>query len=261
MGTLLQTSALLPAIPPWLPGAVILAGMSILVGWTMQNIAVPRFLSTTSLSSWEAKAIFFSFGFGLPTLSIATISYYNAGPAYAAFLYALGRIIEGVAAVRLFKKISLNLRASGNSSDSGLLTQLLSAIAPKIKRRLVSVFILLLALSAIIQILVHGPYIFSLQYEIAFILTLASLLVSYYGLRARLQSGTEELPRTLQTGLILCVAGSEVYNHPSLGIEVVVYLIGMIAYTIGFWYATIRIIETHISPLAGRLRSLVRSVT
>lgn len=261
MATLLQTSALFPAIPPWLPGTVILAGMSILVAWTTKNVAVPQFLPVTSLSSWEAKTIFFSFGFGLPTLSIATISYYDAGSTYAAFLYTLGRTIEGVAAVRLFKKISLHLRASSSGSNSSLQAQLLGAIARRIKHRLISVFIILLTISAIIQILVHGPFIFRLQYEIASILTLASLLVSYYGLRVRLQSGTEGLPRTLQTGLILCVAGAEVYDHPSLGIEAIVYLFGVIAYTIGFWYATVRIIETHISPAAGRLRNLLRSVT
>lgn len=225
----LQIGAFVPTIPPGLGAAVVVIGLTIMVGAytriTMQELSSQSEriygigLEDRQLAAW-------SFGTGILFLTIGALQRYQLVVPYVALLYLVGNMISGVAHVRFWKKIEMLLRKQEFTGD----------LARTVKYGLASMFVVIIVGSMFVWLVLSAPFSAPLAVQFAFAWTLLVLGLSIVGLSKRALPLRTQLDNKLIYGFILTIAGSEIFDLTLAG-NVGFLLVGSIGYSIGFWVA------------------------
>jgi hypothetical protein len=160
----------------------------------------------------------------------------------AAVFGAMGNYIEGLAAFRLYQKLSYGLR-NRTTDLPGV------GIKPKVLSSLVIVFFVFLAGSIASILVLSEAVALPLPRAFAAIWAVFTVLYTAFSLGIKLSGFDSEFPRAFVAGLILLVAGANVYEFGGLSVEIVSALVGSAAYTAGFWLAAYELLT---EDLLGR---------
>lgn len=224
-----QIGIFVPTVPPGLGAAVIVIGLTIMIGShlriTMLEVDAQSKehygtqLKHRRLATW-------SFGAGILFLTLGTLQRYQLVVPYVAFVYLIGNMITGVAHVRFWKKIELLLRKREYSGN----------LARTIKYGLISLFVIIIVGSLFVWMVQSSPLNTPILLQFAFAWTLLVLGLSIVGLSKRVLPLRDRIDDNIVHGFIITIAGSEIFDL-TLASEVGFLFVGGIGYSIGFWVA------------------------
>jgi hypothetical protein len=161
--------------------------------------------------------------------------------AYVVVLFSLGRVIQGAATVRFYRRVIDFLRGRGAGSG----------IRGRIQHGLVVLFITFLAAWLAFHILTQGPVVGSTVQSLQLVWTGFVVVTGALGIARKLRYADDELNRGLKAGLVLAVTGAEVYNFQTLTMDLTAYLAGSVAFSIGFWVAVIYLFRSEPNSGTG----------
>ncbi len=182
-------------------------------------------------------------GLGTGMLFYGTLLDYGYVTAILATVVA--RYVEGLAAVRLYQKVSYVLR---ERRYPGAYTP---SVGDRARLALLALFAVIIAGWVGIAVVVWGPVAVDGERTLRLLWTLATVVLSVLGLSIRFLSLTDELPGLTLLGLVLLITGAEIYNLTSLRLDVAVYLLSMAAYTVGFWVAATSVLRDETVDLTA----------
>lgn len=231
-GISLQANVFLPTIPPGLDVGLTFTGILLVLYGHIENtfsILFERLDREFPAFPYRREAkVLYTVGF--MCLTVGVLLKYQLVTAYMALLYGFGRMIEGVAAVRFWRKIHLFLtegRLAGNTSRS-------------LMYKLAAFFVVLLGGSLMVELLLRDGATAVLEYQFALVWTAMTLLLSLIGLSRRVLPLTEVDDEVVSSklfyGYILAVAGASIFDA-SLVTQLAIQATGTVAYTVGFWLA------------------------
>ncbi|WP_152421495.1 hypothetical protein [Haloferax gibbonsii] len=145
---------------------------------------------------------------------------------YGTYLFILFRAVEGAAAVLIFVRLLTFFRGGYYSSS----------VFTKVRHILVVFFITTLGVSLLLKILIDGPFIGSLWYNLSLVYTVLVVVLTLISVRWRLRKVQADTNLGVTGGIALGVAGGQIYSF-SLASEIAILLLGSLVYTIGFWSA------------------------
>ena len=144
-------------------------------------------------------------------------------------LTSFSRWIEGVAAVKTYRKIASLIRGYDVSSES--------KFVGRIRFHVVILFLLVVGGWAIIALLVYGPIQFTRGYFVALVWTLLTVIISLIGMSWKFWSIRNAKSSSTLLGFLLITAGAEIYNYSSLFLDFSSFTISNISYSMGYWFA------------------------
>ena len=203
------------------------------------------------IMSRERLMIVGAFSVGYLLLMTAFVKQYASVGILSLYLVFLAQTMQGAASLRFFHKILDVL--SGHSSSSG---SLLSGLIPKIKYRLLGLFVTLIVLSLAVHVLVNGAIFRDVGYDLALLYTGFSFVTAALGVLYRLRDAPESLDGTVKLGIMLCLAGAAIYDYQTLIGDFLAFGIARLGYTVGFWIAAVALINSSVSPLVRKVRQL-----
>jgi hypothetical protein len=145
---------------------------------------------------------------------------------YVVFLFALGRVLQGASAARFYRRILDVLRGRGGGGVGG-----------RIRRGSITLFVCFFAGWLAVRVLTQGPIVGTVGQSLRLVWTGFVVVTTALGITWKLRHAEDTLDRGLRPGLVLCVTGAEVYNFASIGMELGTYLVGSVAFSLGFWVA------------------------
>lgn len=205
------------ALPIWLI-ALGLEAMFIGSVWQVTR-EVPGF---SSLSPVERLVGVCGLGLGYFFITLSVLS--TAYGVYAGFLYILFRAVEGVAALHIFYRIYDFVRGEGLESD----------LTKRVKHLLLTFFIMALSIYLLLKVLVVGPVLGGIWYDISVIYTVSVATLSFLAVRWRYRHISSELNSGIVFGLALCIAGAQIFGFSLTG-DVLLMFAGSVVYSAGFW--------------------------
>lgn len=252
----LQLGVLLDSVPRWIAPLLILLGIEfVLISHIRQSVNIiavddpqeKNFNDKIAIPTRDYNWIIGGMTFGILMSGIAVIQVFQISNLYAILLLFCGRMIEGVAAIRFYKKVLYLIRERRWGGD----------IRTKVRHKLTVLFIVVVGLYLMGYALIYGPFFRSLGYTIQFIWTVTALLVTSLGLRWKLRHVRDQFDREIILGVILFVTGAELFNFTFFG-ELAATLVGSLGYTVGFWFAAAFLIRDQNEPLVMELKYLIR---
>lgn len=230
---LLQASALFDFVPDWLGPAIVFFGVQLILLGAMQKSLSEAFPFWSQLNGRESTVVITGLALGFLFVASSVLQRYNAVRFYAILLFCLGRIIEGAASVRFYKKILHLIRYEEFQGDT----------RQRLKRYLVLFFVLIVSGWAVIRILEDGPFYGSTIDSIKLVWTLLTLFIATFGISYKLRFADDVFNRGMKFGFILCVGGAEIFNMTVL-LDYLSFVSGTIAYSLGFWSAFILLVKS-----------------
>ena len=253
----LQAGFLVDSVPTWLAPLIVLFGVEYILVWYIEgsvNIVASEEFNHGSdniitIPTRDYELLISGIGFGIMLSAIAVIQEFQISNIYIILLLFCGRAIEGVTAIRFYKKVSRFIRTREWGGE----------LRAKIKHKLLILFIIVVGLYLVGFAIVHGPFFRSLGYTIQFVWSLTTLLVTAIGLRWKLRPVREEFNRKLIRGVILFVTGAELFNFALIG-ELIATMAGSIGYSVGFWFAAAILIRDKQEPVAMWIKNRIRDI-
>jgi hypothetical protein len=166
----------------------------------------------------------FGLGIGYFFIALSFISG-NLGM-YGAYLYLLFRTVEGAAAVLIFNRI-ISLFRSGSISTN---------LSRRARHLLLVFFITTVGVSLMLKVLMDGPFIGSVWYNLSLLYTVLIAVLTFLSVRWRLRKVQADTNLGVTSGLALGIAGGQVYSY-NLGGEIAILVLGGLLYSLGFWSA------------------------
>ncbi len=254
---ILQLGFLIDSVPLWLAPLLVLLGVEFILIWHIEqsiNVVASEKPNQKSgdkiaIPTRDYKLLVSGMTFGILLSAIAVIQEFQISNIYAILLLFCGRAIEGVAAIRFYKKVSRFIRTREWGGD----------FRAKMKHKLTMLFIVVVGFYLIGYAIVHGPFLRSLGYTIQFVWTITTLLVTAIGLQWKLRPVREKFDRKLILGVILFVTGAELFNFAFIG-QLVATIAGSIGYSIGFWFAAAILIRDQQEPVVMGLKYRIRDI-
>lgn len=255
----LQTGFFIDSVPRWLAPLLVLLGIELILIYHIERSihVVPKGQETRASESTDEitipvrdyQLLIAGLTLGILLSAIAVIQRFQISNLYAMLLLFCGRAIEGVAAIRFYKKAIRFLRTREWSGDFGA----------RAKHKLTMLFIVIVGIYLAGYALVNGPFLRSLGYTIQFVWTITTVLLTAVGLRWKLRPVEDQFDGKIILGVILFVTGAELFNFTFLG-QLAATLIGSLGYSVGFWFAAAFLIRDQREPVAMELKYLVRDV-
>jgi len=252
----LQAGLFLNSVPGWLAPALVLIGIElVLIRYIEQSVNVvarrPEIddnssTGMTALPHRDYQLLIGGLTLGILFSAIAVIQRFQISNLYAMLLLFCGRAIEGVVAVRFYKKVVRFLRTRQLSGD----------LAKRVRHKLTMLFIIVVGVYLLGYALLRGPFLRSLGYTIQFVWTVTTLFLTAFGLRWKLRPVQDRFDRKVILGVILFVTGAELFNYTFLG-ELAATVVGSLGYTVGFWFAAALLIHDQGEPVAMRLKRVI----
>ncbi|QLG60271.1 hypothetical protein [Halorarum salinum] len=189
--------------------------------------------SQTAISGLEGYLVTLLLGAGLV---IGVYQIHLSEPFLLVVVFGMaGKYIQGIAAVRLYQKLSFAARTR-SLSWGGV------SLQTKVISKLGVVFIILFGGTVVSLLTMIGILELPLSTVLIGTWTVAVVLYTILGLSITLYGATEEFPPSFSIGLILLVAGAEVYNLASLELELIAAAVLSLSYSYGFWLAAYRFV-------------------
>jgi hypothetical protein len=231
---LLQVSWFVDYVPPWLGIVLMSIGVLSLQARVYEN----EYRNDNDLYEDDPLSIITWIGFFIAAGGLVAMVYeaYLRIPVIMTTIFiSVGRYIEGVAAVRFCQKISdaFHIR-SLSSGHGGLRLKLMFILA--------TVFAVIAAGWIIIFLMLWGPLEVSYEYALTLFWTIATVIISSIGLLAKIYPTYPTLNTQFMIGTVLVIAGAEIYNFSNLGQEVISFVVVSVAYAIGFWIGSYRLV-------------------
>ena len=253
----LQLGFWIDSVPLWLAPLLVLLGVELILIYHIQQsvYVVPRdntdlqHTDKISIPTRDYKLLISGLTFGILLSAIAVIQNYQISNWYIILLLFCGRAIEGVAAIRFYKKMVRFTRSRRWGGDFGA----------KIKHKLTAIFIIFIGLYFIGYAIVNGPFLRSLGYTIQFIWTIVTLFVTFIGLHWKLRPVRDKFDQKIIFGVILFTTGAELFNFAFIG-QLIATLAGAFGYTIGFWFAAAILIRDQQEPVVMGLKHRIRDI-
>lgn len=220
-------------VPPWLGPSLIFLGVEVILVGAIQKSLPETSTLWTRLSKQESLMVTGSFALGILFSASAVLQQFSLVGTYAAMLFGLGRLIEGAAAVRFFKRVLLVARGQGHQGG----------MERWAKRLLVVFFAFVIAGWLVVRILTRGPIYGTVEKSIRLVWTGLTLFVAVYGIAPKLRFAEDVLNNRLKMGFVFCVGGASIYNFGTV-MDVGVFLIGLLAYSVGFWVAVLALVRS-----------------
>lgn len=212
-------------VPDWFGAALLFFGVELVLVGAVKGSLSERLDFWDDLNYWGRFGVIGGFAVGTLLCWSAVLRELGLIWGYTVLLFALGKVAEGAAAVRFYRKIESLLRRGEWPGGSKLLY------------RLAVVFIVVLGIYAVVEIRRSGPFFNSTWYEIKAVWTLVIWALASLGIWWKVRDLQGTVPKEIMTGFVLCVGGAEVFNYQSLSGDVVALLAGSVAFSIGFWLA------------------------
>jgi hypothetical protein len=146
---------------------------------------------------------------------------------YVVVLFCLGRVIQGAATVRFYRRVVDFLRGRGTGGG----------LRGRIRHGLVILFVAFLAVWLAFRVLTRGPIVGNTVQSLRLVWTGFVVLTGALGIARKLRHADDELNRGLKAGLVLAVTGAEVYAFQTVAMDLLAYLAGSAAFSVGFWVA------------------------
>lgn len=254
---MIQPLQIVPVIPSWLPPAVVLIGMEFIFIWLVQKEFFPSVIGSVNISETEKKYLLAALVTGTLATSMPLIKIFDLRAPFMILLFTLGQTIEGVAALRFYKRVGQWIHSNNSGSTGGLLKSQLRKLQYKFRYRVLTFFAILLSISIAIGVLLAFGIDMRPFRLFALIWTIGTLIISIFGLNWKLRDIEDQLSKNARLGLILAVAGAANFGFATLSVEIVAQICGAIGYTIGFWYGAIHLITQYRSQSVAWLRSRV----
>lgn len=230
--SVLQLRYIFDSVPRTLPVWLLVLGLEALIfGFLIRAGERSELFRPLSARSKLVTSIGLTFGYLFVSLSVISAHY----DLYAAYLFVLFRTVEGAAAVRFYRKVVhvLRHRSTDLSSGTGRAYKYVSTF-----------FVSIVGTGIFIQILLNGPYIHTVLWDLALVYTGVSLAIAVIGAWWRLRDVRDGINSGISLGVLLVVGGAEIFNYTLLAQEIVVTLFGSLSYSIGFWGAVLIRVKT-----------------
>lgn len=224
--TLLQVSWFIDYVPIWLGRVLALLGIALLIlGMSIND------LKTNSIRRRPIRV----------TVHMTAVSIFGASFTYAAyqtnaalttiFVLMTARYMEGLVAIRLYQKVVyvLRNRSLPNTADLSLNRRLLL--------HFLGYFLLLVLGWGIVFAVLWGPIDVGIGWTIRFYWTLGVMVMSILGLTIKFWAASDNIGTITVIGSVLLIVGVELHNLRGLHLELVAYLLAVLSYSAGFWYA------------------------
>lgn len=221
----LQVDWFVDTVPRSLPTWLLVLGLEAMFFGTALDAARDRdAFQGMSDRMQTAAVVALSLGFFFMALSVLRTAY----ALYAAYLFVLFRVVKGAADLRVYRKLVavLRTRSLADVSSGHLLTH-----------GAVIVFVLIAGGWLAFGVMTRGPRLRSTWYDLALIYTGVSVAITSVGVRWRLQETDTDYSTGVTLGLMLCIAGADVFDYGTFGAEVAVTMAGVVSYGVGFWGA------------------------
>ena len=215
-------------VPNWLGPTIVFFGSEFILIGAIKTALSEQIDYWHDFHQRKQKSIIAGLVVGILALASAVIQTYDLLTPYGIFWFALGRILEGVATIRLYQRIERYFWGDGSSAR-------FSSVFSSIRHRLLSVFVIMIAIYFIIEILKSGPFIYTSRYDIALVITGLIVTLTSLATRRKMRVVRDDFPQEIILGYFLCIAGAEIFNLSITG-DIVSFIVGDIAYSIGFWY-------------------------
>lgn len=220
--------------PAWLGPAIVLLGVLIFI-----------FGYAFHYSLWPLRLWVWVGGVAIFIILPWAVSYNTV---FAALLTSLGSWFGGVGAVRLLLKIrwlggkargKLGSPVSGQKTSDGSSGSLLNTVTKKLALiflfQLLTLLGILLSIWIVLFLSVYGETtIATLSNDIIILWTLVTLVTSLSGVLWRFWSIKDTLPFSIMIGLVLMIAGSEVYNLQLIQSEIALFFISKAVFILGY---------------------------
>lgn len=211
--------------PRGLPVWLLVIGLQLLVFGGLRAAFRTHPLLDTDSTHARLGLVVLGMGYLFAALSVIRTNY----GAYAAFLFVLFRGLEGAAVIRFYRKVVFafrNRRTPNGANATAFVTYhllvfflavvgfglLLAGLAP--------------ATAAEAGVSVADPRL---------LYTAVTFSLSMLGVYWRLTPTGDTVDWIVVVGFGLSIAGAELFNYASLGTEVALTLVGIAAYSAGFW--------------------------
>lgn len=216
----LQVSWFLDYVPKWLSLVLLVSGLFLLIIGYLEVFYQEETRDMTTVG-----IILIATG-----LSLIAFQSHVLTPFYHILvLTMLAKWIEGVSAIRFYQKLASFL---DNKQWPRSIT-----LKETVTFKLASLFAFVIGGWAIVLILVTGPFLNSIQYDIALVWTLMTLSISFIGLSYKFWAIRSDISPIALLGLILLITGGELANLRSLSEQIWIFIIGNAVYTLGYWGA------------------------
>jgi hypothetical protein len=220
--------------PAWLGPAIVLLGVLIFI-----------FGYAFHYSLWPLRLWIWAGGLAMFMILPWAVSYNTV---FAALLTSLGSWFGGVGAVRLLLKIrwlggkarvKLGSLASSRKMSNGSGGSLLNTVTKKFilifSFQLLTLLGILLSIWIVLFLSAYGETtIATLSNDIIILWTLVTLVTSLSGILWRFWSIEDTLPFSIMAGLVLMIAGSEVYNLQLAQSEIALFFISKAVFMFGY---------------------------
>lgn len=224
---------LFDAVPAWAGPTAIFFGIEILIVKAVDQGLSETIAPRGNLTTRERRVIVGGFALGILFLASAVLRAFDAIWLYATLLAGIGQLISGAAAIRFYKKVIYSTREH----------RIPGSLRSKVKRLLTWIFVMTLIGWFVFIILTRTNFVSGISESVQFTWTVYIFTTSVLGLLFKLRHAGDVLDTKLKTGLILCVAGASIHNIAPLAASLLSYLVGSIAYTIGFWMGALALLR------------------
>ncbi|WP_147435205.1 hypothetical protein [Haloarcula sp. Atlit-120R] len=248
----------IPVVPQLLPSIAIFFGFELLLLWYFN-----QFLNSTAagksggIQSNERTVIVGTMTIGYLFLMTAIIRQYSSISALSLYLFFLAQTIEGAASLRLYKKVvDIITRRHSSNIRSSSIQSIYSRIYPRIKYSFLILFIISVTISFIVFVITRGPVVHGTAYDIALAYTVGSFLIAALGVTYRVRGTPQVFNKTSKLGVVLCLAGANIYDYQTITGEIVAFSVGAVGYTIGFWLAALFLLKSGTSPIVSFIRRM-----
>jgi len=209
--------------PPWLAIVLVTVG-SVLVTWGLP------FVDPDSEFAVEAPkgvlgALMLGIGTGLTiwgTRGTASFDTVVVG------IILLGSFMQGAVAINFYRKV-YDFVSNGSFPSGG-------GFKRKIAGHLLILFLLLVTLWGMVYFTVWGGLDIGIRETVRLYWTVATVIISVVGLSTRFWFMQSGFPPQIMFGGILLITGGEIFNL-QLELELTVFVLSHIVYTLGFWIA------------------------
>jgi hypothetical protein len=215
----IQVDAVLAPLPPTLPIWTLVTGLAFLFGGVLLQFVDRRRLLDGNRRARLIVVVSISGGFLLAGISLLRTSF----GAYALFLFLVFSLIQGAAAVHFYQRVVAFVQ-------TGSLDQHLSG--NRLTYALAKMFVLLIGLMVLLDVLSVIGGGFWRRAQLAYTVVVGG--TSALGARYRLRAVEGDVHQLVIYGLILCIAGAELFDYSLTG-ELLVSMAGSVAFSVGFW--------------------------
>lgn len=222
---LLQTGWLYDTKPGGLPIWLLIVGLQLLILGGLRKVAKQHPVLGSGSANGRLGLVVLGMGYLFAALSVIQTNY----GAYAAFLFVLFRGLEGAAAVRFYRKVLFVVRQRRMPSGTGA--------AGFVTHRLLVFFLSVVSLGLLVSALAPAT-VERAGFSVANprgVYTVTTFSMAMLGVYWRFTPVQSDFNWLVILGFGLSVAGAELFNYAALGTEVVMTVVGSVAYSAGFW--------------------------